>query len=137
MATIKITKAQYFEAISKAISEDYVTHVGEDNDIEITGWDIQEFINKSLKQLDDKAAKAKAKAAEKRAEGDALKATIKDILTAEFQTRDAILEQIEDEDVTPAKVTARLTALIKDGVAKKEEVKVGDKVRMAYALVTE
>jgi len=131
MATIKITKTQILKAIAKAVDADFVTTIDE---VEVTGADIIAYTEKAIGQLADKADKAKAKAAEKKAEGDALKEVVKGLLTTEFQTRDAIAEQIEGEDVTPAKVTARLTALIKDGVAKKEEVKVGDKVRMAYAL---
>ena len=47
----------------------------------------------------------------------------------------AIVAQIEDEEITKAKVTARLTALVKCGVATKEDVKdeAGRKVK-AYRL---
>lgn len=131
MATIKITKAQYFKAIAEAVGADFVTTI---DDTEVTGADIQEFVEKSLAQLADKATKAKEKAAEKRAESDELRAAVKAVLTEEYQTLADITAQIEGEDLTPAKVTARLTALIKAGEANKKETKVNGKSRMTYAL---
>ena len=69
-----------------------------------------------------------------KAEGDELRAAVQAVLTQELQTIDAIVEQIECEDVTKAKVTARLTALVKAEVARKDTVKEGSRKIMAYAL---
>ena len=88
--------------------------------------ELVEFIEKQITLLDNKAAKAKERAAEKRAEGDELRALVEATLTDEYQTIADITEQIDSEDVTKAKVTARLTQLVKDGLAVKEEAKTED-----------
>ena len=102
--------------------------------------EIVEFCDKEIAALDRKAEKAKERAAKKRAEGDELKDVVKSVLTADFQTTADIAEQIDGEDVTVGKITYRLNALVKDGVAQKEDVVIetseGKKVkRKAYALV--
>ena len=51
---------------------------------------------------------------------------IKSVLTDEFQTADAITSQIDGEDVTRAKVIARLGQLVKNGEAEKTDVKTDD-----------
>ena len=61
------------------------------------------------------------------------------VLTNEPQTRDQVAAQIEGEDVTEAKVGARLNKLVAQGAAVKSEVAAvsasGKKTtRMAYAL---
>ena len=76
--------------------------------------------------IENKAEKAKARAAEKRAAGDELRGVIKSVLTDEFQTADAITSQIDGEDVTRAKVIARLGQLVKNGEAEKTDVKTDD-----------
>lgn len=125
--TVKITKAQYFESI-KAVAETM-------NFGEISGADMVAFCDAQLEQLANKAAKAKEKAAEKKAATDELKAVVASILTEELQTADEILAQIEsDDEISKAKVVSRLTALVKDGVATKEEVKVEKSKKMAYKL---
>ena len=120
----KKTKKQMFEeVIAMAKAEDRV--------------DIIEFAEKEIAALDKKAAKAKETAAKKRAESDELMEVVKSVLTDEFQTLPDILTQIEGEDISGAKVTARLTKLVKAGEVVKEEVSVenaeGKKSkRMAY-----
>ena len=70
----------------------------------------------------DKAEKAKVKAAEKKAESDGLTDAILATLTGELQTPDAIADAIEGfEDVTRAKVIARMKGLIEAGKAVKEQ----------------
>ena len=86
--------------------------------------DIVEFAEKEIVALDKKAAKAKETAAKKRAESDELMEVVKSLLTDEFQTLGDIAAQIEGEDITVAKVTARMTKLVKSGCAVKEEVSV-------------
>ena len=92
------------------------------------------FIETQIAALDRKAAKAKERAAAKKAEGDELRAEVQAILTEEFQSAQAITDAIGKEDVTKAKVIARLKQLVDTGVAVKEEVKIGDKKQMAYKL---
>ena len=98
-----------------------------------------EFIDGEIAALERKAVKAKEKAAEKKAERDELCETVLGILTAEPQTREQITEQIGDEEITVAKVGARLNKLVAQGLAEKTEVASvsasGKKsTKMAYSL---
>ena len=112
----KVTKKEYYVMLKEVVENAEVENKDE----------LVEFINKQVKLLDDKAAKAKEKAAEKRAEGDELRATVEATLTEEYQTIADITAQIDDEEVSKAKVTARLTQLVKEGLAVKEEAKTED-----------
>ena len=98
--------------------------------------DIEEFAQKEIAMLEQKAEKAKARKAEKAAKGDALKDAVAAVLGDKLMTAAEITEMVEDaaEDVTRAKVVARLTKLVKEGVAGKVQVKVDSKRVMAYAL---
>lgn len=121
----KITKKDYY-GILKTIVEGIEVENKED---------LLAFIDNELKLIENKSIKAKERAAEKKAEGDELRATVKAILTTENQTIDEIFGQIEGEDLTKAKIVARLTQLVKAGEAKKEEVKSENGKRiMVYAL---
>ena len=112
----KVTKKEYYVMLKKVVENAEVENKDK----------LVEFIDKQVKLLDDKAAKAKEKAAEKRAEGDELRATVEATLTEEYQTIADITAQIDDEEVSKAKVTARLTQLVKEGLAVKEEAKTED-----------
>lgn len=125
----KITKAQVLNAIKALVAEDTQVKVG---DVTVTAADIESYVDVTLKQLAAKAEKAKETAAKKRAEGDALRDAVEAVLTDEFQTTADIFAQIEGEDLTSAKVSARLTQLVKAGAAVKEQVKTGDRKLMAY-----
>lgn len=127
MADVKITKAMVLEAIKANVENMEFTS-------EVTAEDVVAYVDKTLEQMASKADKAKAKAAEKRAEGDALKAAVAAVLTNELQTAEEITAQVEGEEVTKAKVIARLTALAKDGVIVKEQVKADSRKVMAYKL---
>lgn len=128
MATEKITKVQMFTEIMTFLAT--------------TDWAMKdeagEFIAKQIEQLEAKAAKAKSKAAEKRAEGDALRATVLGCLTDEAQTIDeitaAVVEATGDTEITKAKVTARLTQLVNADQAVKEQAKVETRKIMTYKL---
>lgn len=127
MADVKITKKDYFAAIRGMIEG--IEMVGE-----IPADKVIEFIDTQVAQIDAKAAKAKERAAEKKAEGDELRAVVASTLTDEFQTADDILAQIDGEDVTKGKIVNRLTQLIKIGTATKEQVKIDGRKIMAYKL---
>ena len=129
MADVKITKREYFAAIRTMVE-------GMDKVGEIPADKVLEFIDTQVGQLDAKAAKAKERAGEKKAEGDALRAQVLALVTDEFQTADEIAAQVEDEDITKAKVVARLTQLVKSGDVVKEQRKAGDRKVMHYALAT-
>ena len=98
--------------------------------------DIEEFCEVQIEQLNRKAEKAKERKADKAAKGDALKDAIAAVLTEDLQTAADITEKVRntDEEVSRAKVVARLTKLVKEGVAGKMQVKVDKKRVMAYAL---
>ena len=112
----KVTKKEYYVMLKEVVEKSNSENKDE----------LVEFIEKQITLLDNKAAKAKERAAEKRAEGDELRALVEATLTDEYQTITDITEQIDNEDVTKAKVTARLTQLVKDGLAVKEEAKTED-----------
>lgn len=124
MAEVKMTKAMWFEAI-KAIVEASDAEQKEE---------MMEFIDKQVELLASKAEKAKERAAAKKVEGDELREVVKAVLTDELQAIDDIVAQVEGADVTKAKVTARLTQLVKAELAEKEQMKVGDRKVMGYKL---
>ena len=124
----KITKRDYYEILQGIVAANVA------DDTEKT--ELLEFLDKQIALIDSKAEKAKARNAEKKANGDELREVVQTVLTDEFQTIDAIVAQIEGEEVTKAKVTARLTALVNNGIAEKTDVKddEGRKLK-AYKLV--
>ena len=121
----KVTKKENYEMLLQVV---------ENSECEMKE-ELIDFITGQINSLDARAAIAKEKAAEKRAEGDELRAAVKAVLTEELQTAEEILAQFEDEELTKAKIVARLTQLINNGEAVKEEVKTeeGKKV-MSYKL---
>ena len=122
----KITKRDYYEMLKEIVLNANVEGATE----------LVEFIDKQVSSIDSKAEKAKARNAEKKANGDELREAVQNVLTDEFQTIDAIVSQIEGEEITKAKITARLTSLVKNGIAEKTDVKddEGRKLK-AYKLV--
>ena len=124
MADVKMTKAMWFEEIKAVVEASGAEHAAE----------MVEFIDAEMARLAAKAEKAKERAAAKKVEGDELREVVRAVLTDEFQAIDAIVAQIDGEDVTKAKVTARLTQLVKAEMAEKDQIKVGDRKVMAYRL---
>ena len=125
MAVEKITKVDMFNAIADFIAN--------------TDWERKdeaiEFIEKQIDQLKAKAEKAKSRAEEKKIEGDELREAVANALTNEPQTIDAITTTVaESFDVTKAKVTARLTQLVKLGSVVKEQTKINTRKVMVYSL---
>lgn len=115
MTTVKVTKRERYESI-KALVE----AVGAVEGIDTDG--IVAFCDKEIAALDTRAEKAKERAAEKRADGDELQAAVLAALTDKPASRQEITDRIDGEDVTLAKVGYRLTALVKQGLAVKEEI---------------
>ena len=124
----KMTKAMWFEKIKAVVeASDY-----ERKDEAV------EFIDKQLELIASKAEKARERAAKTKAEGDELREVVRAVLTNEFQTIDDIVAQVAEEGVTKAKVTARLTQLVKAEMAEKDQIKADDGRKvMAYRLVAE
>lgn len=94
--------------------------------------DILAMVAKEIESLDRKSVKAREKAAEKKAAGDALRDTIEGMLNDEPMTIADILDQLGDENLTPAKVTARMTQLVKADKAVRHTVKVEGRKLTAY-----
>ena len=126
MAEVKVTQKELFGQVIAIVE-------GADVDAAVKA-ELVAFLNKKVDQIDAKAAKAKEKAAEAKVKGDELRDIVAGLLTDEVQTIDAILEQVDFADVTKAKVTARLTQLVKAGGAVKESVKVDTRTLTAYKL---
>ena len=83
----------------------------------------------------NKAAKAKAKAAEKKAEGDELQAAILAVLTDAPQTPEEIMDQLTDfADLTRAKIISRVGKLVSNEQASRTQVVAGDRKVTAYTL---
>ena len=129
MAEVKITKAMVLEVIGKNVEN--MTFDGD-----VTAEDVTAFVETTLAQIAAKAEKNKERAAAKRQAGDELRAQVLGFVTEEWQTRDEITANFEDEDVTPAKVGARLTQLVADGSVVKEKQKIDGKDKMVYALAS-
>ena len=126
--TKKITKTEYFELLKDALNGETVSDEQKTQLID--------FCDTQIEQIADKAEKAKQRAAEKRAKGDELRDAVQAVLTNEYQDISTIQEQIDMEDVSPAKISARLTQLIKAGVAEKDQQKnEAGKKAMFYRLV--
>ncbi len=105
--TDKMTKKDYFNMIAEAMADNA---------------DVVAFCNKEIAALDNRAAKAKERAAKKAAEGDALMEAIAGVLTNEPMTLAEIVEALGIEGVTPGKVTLRAGKLVEAGRAVKTEV---------------
>lgn len=114
--TVKMTKKDWYELIKGIVAESEAEQKAE----------MIDFIDAQLDQLAKKAEKAKERAGKVKEEGDELRELVASLLTEDFQTADALTAQIEGEGITKAKVTARLTQLVKAGVAMKEAMKAED-----------
>ena len=122
---VKVTNKEMFTKVKDALMASNVE--GKE--------DLIAFIDGRIALIDKKAAKAAETAAEKKNELDELCEVVKSILGTEPQTADDVFAQVSGEDVTIAKVRARLTKLEKAGIAVKTDVKVDGKSKKAYTLV--
>lgn len=127
----RITKTDKFKMI-----EDILATIDNEN-----AEMLIEFVRGEQTALANKAAKAKERAAEKKTERDELCDAVLDVLTHEPMTRDEVFALVENtgDEISVAKVGARLTKLVSLGLADKVETKAvsasGKKTtRMAYTL---
>ena len=89
----KLTKKEILMAIKNHVAT--MTEVdGIPTDVVI------EYVDTTIAQIDAKAAKAKEKAAEKKADGDALREEVFALVTNEWQTADAITTALGKEDIS-------------------------------------
>lgn len=125
MENKKLTKKDYYGMLKEIV---LTSDVDNKEELEV-------FIDRQVEIIDNKAEKAKERAAEKKAEGDELRAAIKSVLTEDYQSADDILAQLEGEDLSKAKIIARLTQLVNNGDAEKAQAKAEDgKKFMTYRL---
>ena len=136
----KMTKRNVYEALINYANGGAMAYAGDEGDVVVSTEALAAFAENEIALLDKKAVKAKERAAQKRAEGDELTDAVRASLTGEFEPIAEIAARIEGEDVTVAKVSYRLTQLVKNGEAVKEQITVpggeGQKARkiMAYKL---
>lgn len=94
---------------------------------DVTYDSLTDFVNHEIELIDNKAAAAAKRAAAKKAEGDALRDTIYNILsTDEDKTVDAIQAEINDPDVSNQMITSRMSKLIASGMVEKTQVSAGN-----------
>lgn len=124
----KMTKRDYYEEILSILTE---------TDLTDETSALVDFVKNQIDTLDKRAEKAKERAAEKKAEGDELRETVKNVLTNDFQTVEDIVNALDNEEITKAKVIARLTQLVTLGEVEKTDIKdeTSGKTRKAYKLV--
>lgn len=106
----KVTKREQFVKIVAILTE-----AGE--------VELAKTIEHEIELLDKKAAKAKERAAKKNAGNDELAERVYEALTDKFQTIAQIAEEVGE---ATAKVQYRLTSLVKNEWATKEQIKVSD-----------
>ena len=95
--------------------------------------ELKNFVAHEIEMIENKAEKAKTYKRKKTA--DVLKEQIYTKLDVlEFRTIHDIVSDFNDADITAAKVSARLTSLVKDGLAIKEEIKIENRKLMGYKL---
>ena len=121
----KMTKRNVYEALINYANSGVMAYTGDEGDVVVTAEALAAFAENEIALLDKKAIKAKERAATKRAEGDDLTAAVRAAMSTEdFEPISEIAARIEGEDVTVAKVTYRLTQLVKNGEAEKQELTV-------------
>lgn len=136
MTTTKITKRDRYTALIAVLKA-----------ADTVDTDLIDFCENEIALLDKKSAKAKETAAAKKTEVDTLTVTIQDALgtlaDGAFATIADVtaMVAVDDEDITNAKVSYRLSQLVKAGVAESTDVKIpaseGSKARTikGYRLV--
>ena len=95
--------------------------------------ELKNFVAHEIEMIENKAEKAKTYKRKKAA--DVLKEQIYTKLDVlEFRTIHDIVSDFNDADITAAKVSARLTSLVKEGLVIKEEIKIENRKLMGYKL---
>lgn len=129
---MSVSKRNVLDALNTLnITEDIVI-----GDVVVTPEDIKDYIDKTIAQLENKAIKAAEKAQERKEAGDELRARIYAVLDDSPKTVVDIVEALNDEDVTSAKVVSRLAQLVKLGQVSRFDAKVGDRKLKVYSIAT-
>lgn len=119
---MKLTKKEKYGMLLEILAE-----------VELADKDmLVEFVQGEVNAIERKAEKAKERPRAKKE--DTMKAAVLDALTDELQIGSDVLAIVENDfaDATQAKVTSRLTSLVKEGYAVKENVKVDGRTLVAY-----
>ena len=119
----KMTKRNVYEALINYANGGHMAYSDGENEVVVTAEALAAFAENEIALLDKKAVKAKERAAQKRAEGDELTDAVRSAMSTDtFEPIADIAARIEGEDVTVAKVSYRLTQLVKAGEAVKEQI---------------
>lgn len=126
----KFTKRELYDAlIGKLCGEE----------VEVDAQTLVDFCQTEIDRIDQRNAKDREKREAKKAEPDTAREKVFTALDEQFRTADVIHDSIGDEDITLGKVRHRLAGLVRDGLVKKQEMKIpgseGEKARhaMCYA----
>lgn len=127
----KITKKMRFEMLQDLIAAAEEVEVLTEDGVAFDFRGLNEFCANEIAQLEKKAVKAKERAAKAKEKPDELRDFVLDVLGDEPLSREEIVEAVLAdhpglETATSGRVTTRLTQLIKDGLAAKEQVTVGE-----------
>ena len=121
----KMTRKESYQAIRQIVMDAEL----EDKE------ELISFIDKQIEIIDNKAIKSKERAMKRKAQGDELRTSVKNVLTSDYQSADEIVLALNDEEITKAKVIARLSQLIKTGEVEKADAKVeGGRTIKVYRL---
>ena len=120
----KITKKMRFEMLQDLIAAAEEVEVLTEDGVAFDFRGLNEFCANEIAQLEKKAVKAKERAAKAKEKPDELRDFVP-------KSREEIVEAVLAdhpglETATSGRVTTRLTQLIKDGLAGKEQVTVGE-----------
>lgn len=128
MTESKTTKRDVLVAIREA-AENGVTFG------DITPNEVIAYVDTTIEQMDKKNAKAAERAAAKRAEADEVTEKIFAVITEEPKTVAQVITDVDVEDLTSAKVAARVRKLVEAGKVVKVDAKNADgKKCVAYQL---
>lgn len=120
--TKKVTKRENYNTLLDILSRAEQTGMPFDADPSVTYDDLREFVNREIELLDNKAAAAQKRAAEKKQEGDALREEVLNALSeTEAMTIDQIVAALDNPEVTRNMVTSRLTQLGDKGTQQVEK----------------
>lgn len=126
----KFTKRELYDAlIGKLCGEE----------VEVDAQILVDFCQTEIDRIDQRNAKDREKREAKKGEPDVAREKVLAVIDEQFRTADVIHDSIGDEDITLGKVRHRLAGLVRDGLVKKQEMKIpgseGEKARhaMCYA----
>ena len=130
----KMTKTEKYEMIIAEFTKGELT---EDTAM------LVEFCKDEIAAIADKAEKAKARRAAKAKEADglydAVLAALNGTTEGTYLTINSIIDTIDpsgESDLTPSKITPRLTKMVTEGIVEKKSIKTEDKRRLnGYAVV--